>query len=151
MLNYDPLTGIFTWKVRSGRAHPGKVAGSQHSKGYWHIRIEGRLWMAHQLAWFMTYEIWPEFDVDHEDTNKLNNRICNLREATRSQNCCNQGKRVTNTSGYKGVSPSNGRWKAQINIDGKRKNLGRFDTSELAAAAYAEAAKIHHGNFARAA
>ncbi len=149
MLDYDPLTGIFTWKVKSGRAHPGKIAGSRHSKGYWHIRIEGRLWMAHQLAWLIVYKVWPDGDLDHDDTNKINNSIKNLRPATRSQNCCNQTKRVTNTTGFKGVTRRGARFRAQINIAGRRTSLGSFDTAEEAAGVYQQAAKKHHGAFAR--
>lgn len=88
--------------------------------------------------------------IDHWNRNKLDNRRSNLRLATHSQNLCNRGPEKKNTSGLKGVSwvPKRGKWLAQICFRGVHKNLGRFQTKELAAAAYAEAAVRIHGAFA---
>lgn len=91
------------------------------------------------------------YEVDHRNCNKLDNRKCNLRQATRSENCCNCGRRKDNKTGFKGVTfwkPGNC-WRAQIQKNRKRFYLGPFSTKKKAAAAYREAALKLHGEFAR--
>lgn len=89
-------------------------------------------------------------EVDHIDGNTLNNTRANLRVCTHAENGKNLRKPITNTSGYKGVSyyKRSGKWMAYIMIEKKLKNLGYFDTPQLAHAAYCEAAKRIHGEFA---
>ena len=93
----------------------------------------------------------PEIEVDHIDGDGLNNRSSNLRNATRAENAQNRGMHSNNTSGYKGVRfcKDRNRWRAEIYLNGKAKNLGHYDTAESAAAAYREAASIFHGEFSR--
>lgn len=86
--------------------------------------------------------------TDHRNGNGLDNRRANLREASTAQNAANQGIKRSNTSGFKGVSLERGRWRAQIRILGKKVNLGRYQTPELAARAYDKAAREYHGEFA---
>lgn len=86
--------------------------------------------------------------VDHINMDTLDNCRSNLRLATNSQNCMNRRKRSDNTSGFKGVAPHGKKWRAYINKDGKRTNIGTFATPELAFAARCTAAKILHGEFA---
>lgn len=89
--------------------------------------------------------------IDHINLNTLDNRRCNLRVATFSQNGMNRGKYSRNTSGYKGVSWDKecGKWRAQIMKQGKPYKIGRFDTPEEAYAAYCATALELHGEFAR--
>ena len=97
-------------------------------------------------------EVPDGMKVDHVDGNGLNNRRANLRQASHSQNICNQRRRADNRSGFKGVSPSrrtSRKWMARITVEGQRKRLGYFDTPEEAHAAYVEASRRLHGNFAR--
>lgn len=80
---------------------------------------------------------------------RSDNRISNLREATRSQNAMNARKQRDNTSGFKGVSRWRGKWQAKIQRDGKQRFLGAFSTPQDAALAYKNAAINLHGEFAR--
>ncbi len=90
------------------------------------------------------------FEIDHIDGNGLNNQRANLRICTSSQNHMNKGKQKNNTSGFKGVSASHGKFMATITKGaGISRYIGTYDTAEEAAKAYNEAAKIYHGEFAR--
>jgi hypothetical protein len=90
-------------------------------------------------------------EIDHKNSNTLDNRKSNLRFCTSSENKYNRGRSKANTSGYKGVTKSKKqkRWQSKIKKDKKMYYLGRFDTPEAAYAAYCEAAKKLHGEFAR--
>ncbi len=94
----------------------------------------------------------PEVLVDHRNLDGLDNRRrANLRVATRPQNGWNCPRPRRNTSGYKGVTldQKSGRYSAEIKVHGKTLYLGRFDDPVAAANAYDEAARRHHGEFAR--
>lgn len=90
--------------------------------------------------------------VDHINTNKIDNRRENLRLVTASQNARNCSKSKNNKSGYKGVYKHHeGKkpWKAQILADGKAVSIGYYETPEEAAKAYDEAAVKYFGEYAR--
>lgn len=87
--------------------------------------------------------------VDHINGDKLDNRRCNLRLVTKSQNMMNVGNRANTKSGFKGVSLFQKGWKAYINKDRKQIHLGCFNTPEKAAQAYNDAALKYHGEYAR--
>lgn len=88
--------------------------------------------------------------VDHENHNRCDNRRCNLRVCTQSQNMANQRKRVGASSKYKGVHwcKKDKRWRAQIRVNYKTLYLGQFEKELDAAAAYDVAALTHFGEFA---
>lgn len=92
---------------------------------------------------------FPRTEVDHENHNTLDNRRCNLRVATHSQNRANARLRRDAGSPYKGIVWNNGSWIAQINAEGKHYYLGRFKDPIVAALAYDAAARAHFGEFAR--
>ena len=160
VLNYDPDSGLFTWKSPTGRrAKVGSVAGTvidgrknhptRRPWRYRQIGVDGTNYKAHRLAWLYVHNKWPSDEIDHIDGDGSNNRIANLREATRAENSRNAPKRRNNTSGYKGVWLNHGRWSANIWTSGRKISLGTYDTPEQAHAAYAEAAKKLHDKFAR--
>lgn len=88
--------------------------------------------------------------VDHINRNTLDNRRQNLRYATASENQMNRGVSSSNISGLKGAhwDSSKGKWRPEIQANGKRYKLGYYITAEEAAQAYADAAKKLHGEFA---
>jgi hypothetical protein len=150
LVAYDPATGRLTWKVSRGKAKAGSECGCLKESGYIEIGLDGRTYLAHRLAWLLYYGEEPSMDLDHENTNRSDNRISNLRIATRSQNQWNKGLTSANTSGFKGVyrHAESGKWVAQIRKHRVAKNLGAFDTPEAASDAYQKAAHEAFGEFA---
>ena len=152
-LEYDAQTGVFRHRETKTSVKAGDIAGSQNDGNYQRIYIDGISYKAHYLAWFYVTGAWPKAMLDHRDTNKRNNAFDNLRLANRVLNGANIGLKSHNTSGYKGVSwykPTK-KWKAQIQVAGKKRSLGYHATKEAAYAAYVEAAREAFGEFARVA
>lgn len=155
LLSYDPITGIFRWQACAMKRMPvGAIAGKTAHNGYRTIKIRGRTYASHRLAWLFVHNRWPSI-VDHIDGVRTNNAIANLRIATPSQNGANTRLSVRNTSGYRGVGynkkRANKRWSATIMVNRTLHRLGHFDTAEEAHAVYCAAAVKHFGEFARAA
>lgn len=118
------------------------------NKYYYVVWAWSKIWLSHRIIFLWHHGYLPK-RIDHIDGCSLNNKIENLREVTQSQNLQNIRKKKTNTSGYKGVSWSKRRecWVAQITVDRKCRNLGGYQTKELAYEAYqAAAAKYHTTN-----
>lgn len=151
ILDYDPLSGGFTWRVSVGGVMRGSRAGCHDGQGYIHIAIRRRKYKAHRLAWLHVHGGWPPYQIDHINGHRDDNRLSNLRLATGSQNNWNAKRRRDNTSGVKGVSwdARSGNWQAQIMINGKGKHLGFFSTKEQAASARLFAERKFHGEYAR--
>ena len=151
LLNYNPDTGEFTWKVdRGGGAKTDDVAGS-FNNGYREISIDGTRYKAHRLAWLMTYGQWPKDQLDHINRIKSDNRLRNLREATHAQNQQNTSLQSNNISGVKGVSRDSraGKWRVLVRKNGRRVIDRLFDDFELAELVAEEGRELYHGEFAR--
>lgn len=150
-LSYCPSTGRFMWTTAGFGVRVGQRGGTRTSYGYRQIRFCGRLVLEHRLAWMFVHGAEPAGYLDHVNGIKDDNRIANLRLATKSENGCNRGPTKFSKTGIKGVfwCPDKKRFAAQITIRGKRKSLGRFTTAEEAASAYARASAEHHGEFSR--
>jgi len=149
-LFYDPETGIFTRLIsESNRSVCGSDAGGYGCQGYYRVSLLGRRYYAHRLAWFYMTGRWPARQIDHINGIKDDNRFCNLREATATLNAANVGRKATNKSGFKNVNfdARSGRWLARARINGKRVNLGLYDTPEAAYAAFCGSARRGHGAF----
>jgi len=147
-LSYNPNTGIFTWITKNtNRIKINDIAGHKNSEGYIHIRFDGKLYLAHRLAWLYVNGELPKKDIDHINEIKDDNRICNLRLATPQENTHNQSSPMsTNASGFRGVHwhKQDKKWRARITVNGKAKSLGLFDTAEEAHEAYLKAKKELH-------
>lgn len=131
---------------RGGAVTAGSVAGHLHAgKGYVNIKLGGKLYKAHRLAWLYVYGSFPVGEIDHVDGVRHHNWISNLRDVSSSENHQNLRKpKSNNQSGFLGVYPRRGRWAASIKVKGKSYFLGDFDSPEKASEAYATAKRDLH-------
>lgn len=130
-ISYDPVTGAFT---KDGHPH-----GTVNAAGYVVMRYEGKVVYGHRLAWFLTHGEWPSL-LDHVNGDRADNRMTNLRLATRSLNARN---RVTKVRGAHFHKPS-GCWKSAIQVDGRSVHLGYYPNADHATEAYLLAKELFH-------
>jgi len=155
--DYNPDTGIIIWKKPTNqRIKVGQEAGSLNVRTknlvYRLIKFNHGNYKAHRLAYYMHHGIDPRNnDIDHEDGNGLNNKINNLRVATRSENGRNRKLQKNNTSGVTGVAwdKKRRRWEARIKINGKVRYLGYYPNIQDAIQVRKEAEKKYFGKFRR--
>lgn len=146
-LRYDPETGDIFWTKDQGKRRAGKIAGGSLMKGYKRLRIDGQAYSHHRVAWLLMAGEWPKGEIDHINHVRTDNRWCNLREATRSQNAANI--RGRGKLGFpKGVRRSRNKFAAQACHEGRMVHVGVFDTVEQAHAAYLKRIAELHGEFA---
>ncbi len=167
LLDYDPATGILTWRLRPIRPgferqdkgwntrFAGKPAGRLGKHGHFYVGIayrrlyETRNFSSHRLAWVHYYGEWPTCDIDHKNRDPADNRIDNLRLTTQTQNLGNARMRKDNTSGVRGVyRHKSGKWYAFITRDKRVTYLGSFVRKEDAIACRQRAALEVFGEFA---
>lgn len=162
ILRYDKNTGDFFWLPKSQdvfkdeRSYSswtarfsGKLAGSFKNGRYGRINVGGKVYFKHHLAWLYFYGSLPKEEIDHADGNPANNKIENLRLASRMQNMHNTKVRCDSLTQVKGVQFDSGSYKARLRVNGVCVLNKRFDNLESARSAYAEAAEKYHGKFAR--
>jgi len=153
ILDYNENTGIFIWKINPAKnVKIGDTAGNVDSRGYIVIRIKGKAYKAHRLAWFYMTGEWPKYDIDHDDRVKTNNIFSNLKDSTKSENMKNRKKNKNNTSGFNGVywDKEAKKWRVRIMVEGKLKHIGFFEDVNAAAEARLSANKqfnyhLNHG------
>lgn len=153
LLDYNADTGIFHWKTDRGFSpRAGNVAGCKKKSGYVVIQVSGTAYPAHRLAWLLSFGVAPPDEIDHVNGDKADNRLANLRLASRAENTRNVGIKRTNTSGVKGVGFhfQSGKWRARIHAGGKRIHLGLFSDQASAHAALEAARQQYHGEFSHA-
>lgn len=156
LVYYSPITGKFWW-----RPHPRemfqtnkqwivwnsryayKEAGFVRKDGYRVMKIDYKAYKAHRLAWLYFYGEWPDGELDHIKGDKADNRIFMLRECNHRQNGQNKLRHKNNTSGFKGVYPHMGRFRAQLG----KKYLGTYTTAQEARLIYLDAAQREYGEF----
>ena len=123
------LASQYTWHV--------------NKKGYCMARDGDTMVLLHRLLMGS-----PKSSIDHKNRDKTDNRKKNLRVCSQSQNLVNRGMLSNNTSGYRGVSKSHGKWTSMLGVDGKNIYLGTFEDIVDAAKAYNDKAKELYGEFA---
>lgn len=147
LFRYDPETGGLIMLTGKRRGHPVKARLGR----YLAVKFQGKQFVAHRVIWLLVHGEWPPFLLDHKDGDGTNNRLSNLRLATPQQNMSNMRVCKRNTTGIKGVSTKGNKFIASIYYNYRKKHLGMFETKELAAKAYADAADELFGEFARTA
>lgn len=137
------LISRYSWRVRRHR-RTGKLYVSAKAGG---VNV-----MMHRLIG----QTPDGLDTDHKNNDSLDNRRCNLRSATRSQNNVNRAKQATyagkpTTSRFKGVTWDREKrcWRAAMRVGGRPKRLGRFDDEVEAARAYDRAILAQWGEYSR--
>lgn len=172
IVGYDPATGRLWWLPRTPdmfaagyntpeqncaawntrRAHKDAFT-TQCPRGVKYGQLMGKMVKAHRVAWAVAHGHWPELEVDHIDQDPSNNKLENLRLATRAQNGYNRAVRQDSGSGIKGVrwKPCKRKWQARIRKDGKEYHLGYFDSAHDAEKRHAAAVRELHGEFGKCA
>ena len=149
LLDFDPKEGVFYWKKKnvSSNGRKGNVAGSE-IRGYRYLGLDGGRYLAHRVAWFYVYKVWPQYLLDHVDGDGLNNKISNLRDVPPTVNSQNmRWAHRDSQTGLLGVRLMGSRWQARIRVWGKEMYLGTFGTPEEAHEAYLTAKRrMHEGN-----
>ncbi len=168
LLDYCPETGELRWKPRDesqfegdykirnckiwNANHAGKLAGSVNN-GYISVRFNNKSYQTHRIIWKMHNGSdlpFTDYEIDHIDGNRMNNKIDNLRLATRSENGWNITKAGANSaSGIRGVSwdKRRSKWESKIHVGGHKKFLGYFNSVSEAEEAYIAARFKYHGEF----
>lgn len=159
LLQYEAGSGLLFW--RKWRTHSacaskhGRIAGSIFDEKYIIVTIRKKRVLAHRLIWLMVHGEWPADHVDHIDGNGLNNRIENLRLATKAENCRNR-RPISAPGRFRGVYKIKKKkdrhnqtkfWQVRIMVNWNMIYLGCFETQEEAIAARVEAEKKYYGEF----
>ena len=144
--------GFVTWKIDLGKkVKAGSKAGTHHKKsGYWYVTVDQTKYKLHRVIYAMHHGYLPDM-VDHIDNDSLNNRIENLRPATKQSNAWNSKLRSDNKTGVKGVTrTANGRYRARVkDINRTYLHVGYFASAEEAKSALQHIRQNLHGEFSR--
>lgn len=149
VIRYDPESGQFYWSKNSGRRKAGERAGYRMQHGYEEIKVLGKRWTAHRLAWFIMTGVIPENQIDHINGIRYDNRWINLRLANQSEN--NMNRCANNTLGVKNVylHKPTGTYNVKLYVNGVCISFGYYADLELAELVATEAREKYHKQFAR--
>ena len=137
IVHYDPETGVFTRISSPYKSRVGREIGTVDTRGYVVMSLNGKVQLAHRMAWLYVYGHLPPHHLDHVNGDTTDNRIANLREATAKQNIENQKLHKNNRTGFRGViqSKSSGRFHGHVKHHRQQIFVGSFATAEEASAA----------------
>jgi len=136
MVVYDATspTGLRWRRRHCGAVPPDLSCGAMMVRGYWQFGCKGRQWRNNRVVWALHHGDPGSRVVDHINGDPADNRIENLQAITQDRN-------VARATGS-GVRKRNGRWAAQIQVEGRKRHIGTFDTEEEARAAYLSAKAV---------
>ena len=146
---FEYQDGKLYWRIKPSRGvYAGDEVGYIHGTGHRRFMYKRKCYSLHRIIWLMHYGVFP-VEIDHKDTNKLNNRVENLRLADH-KNQQNVGFRLDNTSGAKNVYWFKPRklWTVIVTANKVRHHMGYFDDFELADLVATEARNKYHKEFA---
>lgn len=148
-INYDPDTGVLTWKKPRRKIRVGAECGGYNYYGYRYFRFNRVFLFSHRVAFALAHSRWPTNQIDHINRVRDDNRIGNLRESTQAENTLNSSRRSDNTSGVVGVSWNKNRnkWQAHVWCRGVSANRYFTDLGEAAEWVKKKRAELH-GEFA---
>jgi hypothetical protein len=135
LFSYSPASGYLFWaKPGPGRARTRPAGCIDHYTGYRRVTHTGYTYQCNALVWAYHYGTWPRNPLDHVNGDRDDTHIENLVESTPGDilNHLKQLKR----NRHIGVTPKNGKWQAQVGIDGTTVYIGLYDTEEAAFLAY---------------
>lgn len=150
---YHPTTGEFTWRISRPGCRQYDRVGRMGAYGYRYISVGGYERLSHRMAWYYMTGEWPKEEIDHINGIKDDNRWCNLRKATSSQNGCNRkGPDRDSTTGIRGVvyrpdKPTKP-WQGRVGMKGMKRRYASFKTAEEAEAWAIKTRAEMHGEFA---
>ncbi len=152
LFHVNPDLGLLIWKKNlGGRFRVNTIAGDlNHRFGYVPIRIDRVKYKRHRLIWFYVYREWPP-ELDHINGIRNDDRIDNLRKATRAQNLWNQAIPSNNTSGHKGISwrKDRNKWTVTLMVNGVHHCIGLYSDIQDAITARKLAEQRFHKGFIR--
>ncbi len=127
LFNYNKNTGILTRRIGVKGYAKGSTVGTV-SNGYIYTKVDGTIYAIHRIVWLMNTGEKPNGYIDHINGIRHDNRMSNLRVVTMQDNNKNLSRQRRNKSGKTGViwDKTRSRWKAQIVVNYKTINLGRF-------------------------
>lgn len=145
-LDYDPLTGVFRWKVRpSNNMQIGAVAGCESSQGYV-IRMFGENQYARRLAWIYTYgEIPAGFEVYNRNRDRNDIRLANLGIRAAQERAISRPMLKPTQSKEKNIRQSDQRFRVQLFRHGKAVHRSSHTTMDGAIAARDEFLRSERG------
>jgi hypothetical protein len=138
LFHYDAESGMLLWRKGNNRnVKPWQEAKSPNGHGYYNVKIDGKSYLVHRLIWLYVHGSFPKEDIDHKNRIRNDNRLCNLRAVSRTDNCQNISLPDHNKSGHIGVSwiKSHNRWTVYVKVDKKNKWLGYYKNLDDAVAA----------------
>lgn len=139
----DTETGILYWRDLNRRLELGDCVGYisyTNGRPYIKVNVYGAKYFVHQIIWLYVHGVWPN-EIDHVDGNTLNNKPTNLRDGSHAQNMANIERK------FHGVEKHGNKFRARIDYDGSRHELGSFITREEAEEAYKQAHIARYGEY----